>query len=431
MIVLSVTLVAVVGFGIPLGIAVRRLYRNETVLRLERAAASSAIQVPATLQDTRDPVELPQQRDGTHVALYAPDGRRVAGVGPARADPIVTTAVAGRASTGTFAGDMIAVSPLTSSERVYAVLRAAVPASSVEARVRRAWIAMAGIAGAALLLAAIVAWRQTRRMVRPVQELAEAADRLGAGDFSIRPRTTGIAELDTVGVALGRTAERLGRMVGRERTFSEDASHQLRSPLTGLRLRLETAMETPSLSRAEVLEGSLADVERLDATIAALLTLAREPNPDRTVLDVESLLHDVEEAWHGRLAAEGRRLHVRFLGPRARVEASGAAMRQVLDVLVSNAGEHGAGTVTVGAHDIAGGLAIDVADEGPGPVDSAEAIFARRPEAGGSRGIGLALARSLVEAEGGRLLLSSGGPGPTFRVLLANGPTQMDESENG
>ncbi|MDQ6698312.1 MAG: HAMP domain-containing histidine kinase, partial [Actinomycetota bacterium] len=334
MIVLSVTLVAVLGFGLPLGIAVRRLYRNEAVLRLERAAASSAIQVPATFRNQRDPVELPQQHDGTHVALFGPDGMRVAGVGPARADPIVLTAVAGRASTGNSAGDMIAAMPLTSNERVYAVLRAAVPGSTVEARVHRAWAAMAGIADAALLLAAIVAWRQTRRMVRPVQELAEAADRLGAGDFSVRPRTTGIAELDTVALALGRTAERLGRMVGRERTFSEDASHQLRSPLTGLRLRLETAMETPSLSREELLEGSLADVERLDATVAALLTLAREPNPGRTTLDVRWLLHDVEEAWHGRLAADGRRLRVRFVGPPADVEASGAAMRQVLDVLV-------------------------------------------------------------------------------------------------
>ncbi len=424
--VLSVTLVAVVAFGVPLGIAARRLYSNEATLRLERAAASSAILVPQSFQQSHDPVELPRPAKGIDVSLYGPNGRRVTGFGPSRADPIVEAAIRGAANTGTFGPELVAAIPLTSNERVYGVLRAAMRQDRVADRIWRTWAAMGGTAVAALLLAALVAWRQTRRLVRPVRELASAADRLGAGDFSVRPAPTGIEELDIVAHTLGRTSERLGRMVGRERTFSEDTSHQLRNPLTGLRLRLEMARTTPCITRAELIDGSLADVERLDRTVEALLTLAREEHPERSELDVAALLRTIEATWHGRLASVGRRLHISGAHVLTHIRVSAPALHQVLDVLVSNAMEHGAGTVNVDAHDVAGGLAIDVVDEGSGIGVQAEAVFTRRSESGASHGIGLALARSLTEAEGGRLLVRHPGPRPVFRVLFIGEPPSAD-----
>ncbi len=101
------------------------------------------------------------------------------------------------------------------------------------------------------------------------------------------------------------------------------------------------------------------------------------------------------------------------------VWASTGAVRQMLDVLVSNAARHGAGTLTVAAHNIPGGVAIEVADEGPGVTGDPDRIFVRRDSAERSHGIGLALARSLAEAEGGRLLLRPGGPGATFALLFS------------
>jgi len=424
--VLSVTLVAVVAFGVPLGVAARRLYANEATLRLERAAASSAILVPRSFQQSGDPVELPRSAEGIGLSLYGPNGRRVTGFGPSHADPVVEAAIRGAANTGTSGRELVAAIPLTSNERVYGVLRAAMRQDRVTDRIWRTWAAMAGTAVAALLLAALVAWWQTRRLVRPVRELASAADRLGAGDFSVRPAPTGIEELDVVASTLGRTSERLGRMIGRERTFSEDASHQLRNPLTGLRLRLETARTTPSMTRDELIDGSLADLERLDNTVEALLALAREEHPERSELDVAALLRAIEETWHGRLAALGRRLHLRGSHVRTHVHVSTPALHQVLDVLVSNAMQHGAGTVTVDAHDVAGGLAIDVIDEGRGIRAPAEAVFSRRSRSGASHGIGLALARSLIEAEGGRLLVRHSGPRPVFRVLFVGEPPSAD-----
>ena len=100
--------------------------------------------------------------------------------------------------------------------------------------------------------------------------------------------------------------------------------------------------------------------------------------------------------------------------------ASTSAVRQILNVLVSNACRHGAGLVTVAAHNIAGGVALEVADEGPGVTTPVDAIFSRRDSAREGHGIGLSLARSLAEAEDGRLLLRPGRPGATFALLFSS-----------
>jgi signal transduction histidine kinase len=92
-------------------------------------------------------------------------------------------------------------------------------------------------------------------------------------------------------------------------------------------------------------------------------------------------------------------------------------MRQILDVLLDNATVHGAGPVRVVVGELPGGVYVDVGDEGPGTL-AAERVFARRESGAGGSGIGLALARSLAEAEGGRLLLTHAGPAPVFRLVL-------------
>ena len=100
------------------------------------------------------------------------------------------------------------------------------------------------------------------------------------------------------------------------------------------------------------------------------------------------------------------------------MRASAPAINQVLDVLIGNALQHGRGTVTVRARHAPRSIAIEVSDEGPGPPTDADDVFRRRPASATGRGIGLALARSLTEAEGGRLTLSRAGPGPRFTLLL-------------
>jgi signal transduction histidine kinase len=141
----------------------------------------------------------------------------------------------------------------------------------------------------------------------------------------------------------------------------------------------------------------------------------------RDRLDLSRVIEAVEQGWRGRLGARGRPLRFELEGGLPPVQASEAAVLQILHVLVGNAAEHGSGTVTVRARAAPGGLAIEVADEGAGVAGDPEQVFARRAGSAAGHGIGLALARSLAEAEGGRLLLQRPEPEPVFAVLLPAG----------
>ena len=264
----------------------------------------------------------------------------------------------------------------------------------------------------------LVARRQARRLARPLEQLVESAHRLGDGDFSVRARADDIPEIDAVGAALNSTAVRLDDMLARERAFSADASHQLRTPLAGMRLRLEAALERSDHDLRPAITASLADADRLEHTIEELLTLARGARTDhKRPVDLSEILGEIERDWRPRLEMRGRgiRLSVDPSAPDPR--ASAAAVRQVLTVLVDNAATHGSGTVALAVREAADSVAIDVGDEGTGVGKPEPELFARRPDASNGHGIGLALARRLAEAEGGRLQLTRPAP-PIFTLLL-------------
>lgn len=416
--VLTVTIVAVVLFGLPLAIAVRKQYLAEATLRLERAATTAAREVPGGIASAADPVELPRSSNRVRFGLYRADGSRVAGDGPEQGDAPVSDAADNTIQDIEQAGRLVVAVPISADEKVVAVLRADQPLSEVDHRVWRAWAAMAALAAVAIGLAALLARRQASRLTKPVVSIRDAAQQLGHGDFSVHPEPSGIAELDDAGAALAATAGRLGRMVGRERDFSAHASHQLRTPLTGLRLLLETELTDPQPTSTRVIDDALAEVDRLEATITELLSLARDEPVDRGSLDLAALLGETEQRWHGILAAAGRPLRVEIDPGLPRPHAAPAALAQVLDVLVDNAHRYGAGTVTVDAHAVDRGVGVRVTDEGEGITTGAEQLFERGTSTDVGHGIGLALARSLTEAEGGRLLLERAGPHPSFLVIL-------------
>lgn len=416
--IVMLTAIAVVLFAVPLGFALADLYHEEEIVRLGRISAESAEDVPASFPAKGDPVEL-SASGGRRVALYGPDGARVAGRGPRRADAIVRVALRGDLRDDEVGGFLVVGTPVTRGERVVGALRAAAPTSVVTDRTRDAIALMVGIGVVAVGISALIGMYQSRRLARPVDRLAEAAARLGDGDFSAQPEPSGIPEVDAVSDTLGSTAARLDRMLQRERAFSEDASHQLRTPLTGLRVTLEAARLTPTVDRDDALDAALSEIDRLERTVDDLLALAREPPVARTPTALGPLLATIEDDWHGRLAAEGRPLRVDLDPGLAPVAISARSVRQVLDVLVENAWHHGAGTITLRARSTGGGVALEVADEGPGVTGDPERIFDRR-ETGtpGGHGIGLALARSLAEAEGARLVLERDQPNPMFALFV-------------
>lgn len=416
--IVSVALVAVVLFAVPLAFTLTHLYREEEIIRLARGAAEAAEKVPESFPTTTDPTELPQGHDGRHLALYDRAASRVAGVGPALGDAVVRRALRGDVHDAEVRDTLVVASPVTRGERVVGALRAAGPLSAITNRTRDAILLMTGTGALVVGISALIATWQARRLARPIDRLARAATRLGDGDFTIRTEASGVPEVDAVSNALDSTAARLDQMLTRERSFSEDASHQLRTPLTGLRVTLEAARLDPSADRDAELDTAIDEVDRLDRTIDDLLALARDHPTERAPLDLASVLRAVDDDWHGRVAAEGRPLRVITDLQIPWVRVSDRALRQILDVLVDNAWHHGAGEILVHTRRAAGGVVIEVTDEGEGIRGDPERIFDRRAAEARHYGIGLALARSLAEADGLRLNLVNSGPRPTFAVFL-------------
>ena len=399
-------------FGIPLAVGVARFYLDAQRTQLERVADTAAITIAADAGQGSRPAALTPPESDVDLALYGADGRRLSGDGPATADLPVTRALDGASVIQNVAGQLVVAVPVTVGNRVGAVVRAASDYAAVTRRIAWTWAAMLGLGALAVGATWLVARRQARRLAGPLEALSRTSQQLGAGDFSVRTQTTGIPEIDSAGTSLNSTAARLGDLVSRERAFAAAASHQLRTPLTGLRLGLETAVEAPGADLRAAATAAIAAADRLERTIEDLLSLAREPGREGVPLDLQELAREIDLTWRPLLATQGRALRLDLQPDAPTTGAAVAAVRQVLAVLLDNAARHGAGTVTLTVRDADGALAFDVADEGPGMDD----VVPPRGGTGG-HGIGLALARRLAEAEGGRLWLSRPAP-PVFTLLL-------------
>jgi signal transduction histidine kinase len=409
---------AIALFGVPLAGGVLKYAKSNERTKLLLGADAAAAAVSADVLRGKMPTDLRDPNDGTHLAVYVDRGLRILGTGPEGGDPAVYAALHGEISNKDLNGELVVAVPVTHDTDVIGAVRAASPVMAVYRQVVLVWLGMLGLGGLAIGMVWLVARRQARRLARPLEELSEAARRLGQGDFSVRTTPAAIPEIDSVGSALNSTAGRLDAMLARERSFSADASHQLRTPLTGLRLRLEAALEHPGQDLRQAITDGIAAADRLEQTIEELLALARDTrSSNATPLDLPVLLDEIEAGWHDRLAAQDRALHV-AVDPLAPVSlASTAAVRQVLTVLLDNAATHGSGTVSVAVRNAADALAIDVSDEGIGITAPEPELFTRRSRLADGHGIGLALARSLAEAEGGRLRLTRPAP-PTFTLLV-------------
>jgi signal transduction histidine kinase len=405
-------------FGLPLAYGVSQYFLGDESNELERVADVAALSVTFDLAAGQSPTGTASSQDDITVGFYDLTGARTSGGGPPDADSTASDALRdGRVtSADDVGGQQVVAVPVTDGERVVGVVRAASDYAGVRLRIAGAWGLMLGLAAVAIALTWLIARRQARRLASPLESLAATAQQLGNGDFSARTHHSGIPELDAAGLALNSTAQRLGALVDRERALSADASHQLRTPLTGLRLGLETALDLPTDRQRAAIEAAIDSADRLERTIADLLALARDSGPHGRPLQVPELVEEVRAVWGPLLERQGRALAVDVPDDLPATGVSAAAVRQVIGVLLDNATAHGAGAVTLTVRDAGDALALDVADEGAGPAD-VDRLFVRGTDRDDGHGIGLALARTLAEAEGGRLRLRQPAP-PVFSLLL-------------
>lgn len=426
---------AVVLLGAPLAVAFEVLVTRRALDALQQQA--NGIQAVLNQQDRPSErsavlLRMAEDTDLRLILLDAGAGNSVLLTDSGRGEP--PPPFDDDVETATETGDIgrahaegtLAVSIPVRAGGVRQILRALQDDGELRGEIHSAWRSIAGLALLALGVATMAALWQGRRLARPLEALAASARRLGDGDFSARAPRSGLPEPDDVASALDTTATRLAAMLERSRSFSADASHQLRTPLTALRLDLE-ALEAAGADPALV-AAAVAEADRLEETITELLALSEAPRRGEN-LDLAALVADRVDAWRALARAQGREVKLSIPVVPA-VEARAAALGQSLQVLLDNALAHGTGTITVSVRQVAGGVRLCVEDEGPGiPPERELDLFDRTPVpaaaiAGADSGTfahagrGLPLARSLVEAEGGRIFLERPRPGAVVCLLL-------------
>jgi len=425
--------VALVLFAVPLAVVVQQVLFGQAQLELERSALRAAARVGPDFA-AGDQVELPPETTRT-VGIYDPELRLRAGDGPSVGDQAVRQAARGSITQITVDHTLVIAVPVASAETVIAVARASVPTWVIWSQVMVAWLVLAGLAVAALAVAALVARRQARLLSKPLESLAAVSQQITSGDFAARVEPSEIPEVQRVADTQNAMLNALTELLHRERIFSTQASHQLRTPLTALQLGLERALDQATLTASdqrEALTEATEQITQLHRTVDDLLHAARA-GPESWLkakpATLDMVLAQTRNIWHGALAERGRQLAVEATAEADTAAVPGRPVIQIMNVLIDNALSHGSGTVTIRARIIAGATAVDVIDEGDLSMSQDE-IFSRHRhgETGQGQGIGLPLARSIAEACGGRLLLAAHSP-TRFTLVVPEADLPADHDQ--
>jgi signal transduction histidine kinase len=418
---LAVAIAAVLALGIPLGYVLGRLQVDDATQALHRDA-----QVLATDLNQRflagQPIDGPYASQlgralyGRYV-LIRQNGRVLAhtGVWPGPRDYRTATVSVGEGNNPNAPLFQVTVEA---------------DASYLSGNLAKELLLVGAVALAAVGVAVVLGLLYARRITRPLEELARAADRLGLGDSSPLGRRYGIQELDRVAEGLDGSAQRINDLLSAERDFAVDASHQLRTPLTALSMRLEEMMASADYPEVVREEGAaaLSQTERLADVVGQLLGRARRSSAGvPTVASVDEIVGQQVVEWepafrraNRRLATGGEKGLLAFATP------GGAS--QVIATLLDNALVHGGGTVTIRTSRTRRSVVIEVRDEGSGvPAELAPRIFERSVSGSPTgTGLGLALARTIAAADGGQVVLVRPRPA-VFALFLPHATADAEE----
>ena len=314
---------------------------------------------------------------------------------------------------------LVAAAPILDENTFYGVVRQSHALGEVQDRVRRVIIGLAIIGFAALLAGLLIAFALASSFSRPLSRLARTAKRLGEGDLSTRTNErAGASEITELAASFDDMAGRLESAVKAQREFVANASHQLRTPLTGMKLRLETAIDQaddPELKRQ--LEAADGEVDRLAEIVERLLVMARrteEGGPSE--IDLAETVSRALERWGERAARLGATLQTTGEGGRALGE--NADLDQILDNLLDNAIAYAPGPIVIETGRGDGHVFVAVEDHGAGMTseDRARAtdrFFRGKGVPAGGSGLGLAIVRDLTERSGGSVHVEAGASGGT------------------
>jgi signal transduction histidine kinase len=444
---LTLAAIVLLALEIPLAVVFARYERQDLTQKVERDAVALASLFEDSLEAGGPGVAAvvgPQAEAYTNnykgrVVVVTAAGESVADTSQPDGDPrsfasrpeFIEALTKGRTKTGirhsdTLKGDFLFVAvPVASGGIVHGAVRITFPTSEVDARVHRAWIILGAIAIIVLGVSALVGLRFAQATVVPLARLERAADAAGAGDLTVRADVDGPPEVRSLAGRFNQMVGRLGELVRSQEAFVADASHQLRTPLAALRLRLENLEGDIEGAGQPQLETAIGEVDRLNRLVDGLLVLARADRGATTAerIDLAGLVHDRVGLWAALADEQSVHVVADVVGSLS-VQATPGRLDQVLDNLVENALAVSPvdSTITITARATAGGAELHVRDQGPGLSDEDRArAFDRfwrseRTTTDGT-GLGLAIVKRLVESDGGTITLGVA-PGGGLDVVV-------------
>ena len=384
---IAIVMVVLGAMAVPVGQIIQHSAEEQLDARLEQQAATIAAAVSDAAVDGRvityEAIRgLFGPNDGIQVVTS--DGRVVIDLMP---NGVTSARVSTRTATD---GSIVTV---------------VTDADPLDASVRRQLLVLLFLAFGGIAAAAGLAAVQGHQLARPLERLASRATRLGTGDFSRRtPIRTQIPEIDAIGSALDTSASRLDTLLGNERHFTADATHQLRTGIAGIAMRVEIMTMRPEPEVASEARTILEQTDQLNRTIDELLAVARNrTDTDRVPFDLEELVDAHIADWIPRFVADRRRLEVSHNSPGVVLGTKGLA-GQVVDIMLDNALRHS----TAAVHVRVDGSAVTVIDYGHGMTEvDARTVFDGPVDPAARHGRGLPLARRLAHVDGAALTISA------------------------
>lgn len=436
-------LLAIVALGVPLAINLRARVNAE----VRTQAQAQADLVAATAADLLGPADRSMLTSLAHTAASSVRGRilivdrrgavLVDSAGPAQVGssyesrPEIAAALAGRPvqverNSRTLGQQILATAvPVIHGGRPVGAVRVTQSVAAVHDAVRRAELGLVLIGLIVLALGLFAGLVIARQVARPLRRLEHVAGRVAQGDLSARAQVEGSREQRSLSRSFNEMTARLEKLLRAQQQFVADASHQLRTPLTGMRLRLEEARALTTERAADrELDAALSEVDRLATTVDELLVLSRAGERELTgsAVALDEIAAAAVERWRAAAAARNIRLERRHEGERWQAWIARADAERALDALLENAIQYSPPDATVSVITSAGRIAV--LDRGPGiEPQEREAVFDRfhRGRAGmagppGS-GLGLAIARELARGWGGEVTLENREGGGCAAVL--------------
>ncbi|HEY6493663.1 MAG TPA: HAMP domain-containing sensor histidine kinase [Trebonia sp.] len=307
------------------------------------------------------------------------------------------------------------------------------PTGPLNQNIANLWLYLVGLSAAAMAAAVIIAFYFARWVSRPLARLDSAARKIADGDLTVRAKAGyGPPELRRMAATFNMMAGRLEALVHGHRAMLADASHQLRTPLTALRLRLDLLAADSAPAAAAELAGAQEEIARLSRLVDGLLATARAEAVTEQLehIDVMEAVFERVAAWQPVADGNGVKLvaEATAASPSPRVALGSGHLEQILDNLIDNAieaigDEGGAVRVSVGRSEA--GTLLNVADDGPGMTaqERSRAFLRYTTGSQNGTGLGLAIVHRLVTANGGTIRLAdTPGGGLTVELELPSEP---------